>query len=67
MYQIKRQGDDRQKLEQDIYRAGCKLRTIMEENLKLENVRTQSEKNVSSHHDMYLNKGRQLSLRRINS
>ncbi|XP_061172859.1 putative leucine-rich repeat-containing protein DDB_G0290503 isoform X1 [Saccostrea echinata] len=36
MFQLKRQGDDRQKLEQEIYMAGCKLRTIMEENQKLE-------------------------------
>ncbi|XP_022333249.2 uncharacterized protein LOC111130456 isoform X5 [Crassostrea virginica] len=36
MYQLKRQGDDRQKLEHDIFVAGCKLRTIMEENQKLE-------------------------------
>lgn len=36
MYQLKRQGDDRQKLEQEIFTAGCKLRTIMEENQKLE-------------------------------
>lgn len=38
MYQLKRQGDDRQKLEQEIFTAGCKLRTIMEENQKLEDV-----------------------------
>lgn len=38
MYQLKRQGDDRQKLEQEIFIAGCKLRTIMEENQKLEDV-----------------------------
>ncbi|XP_062612590.1 putative leucine-rich repeat-containing protein DDB_G0290503 isoform X1 [Saccostrea cucullata] len=36
MFQLKRQGDDRQKVEQEIYVAGCKLRTIMEENQKLE-------------------------------
>ena len=40
MYQLKRQGDDRQKLEHDIFVAGCKLRTIMEENQKLEDVNT---------------------------
>lgn len=43
MYQLKRQGDDRQKLEQEIFTAGCKLRTIMEENQKLEDVCRLSE------------------------
>lgn len=39
IFQLKRHGDERQKLEKDIYIAGCKLRAILEENHKFEDVR----------------------------
>ena len=38
MFQLKRHGEDRQKVEQDIYNAGCKMRNIMEENHKIQEV-----------------------------
>ncbi|XP_052058517.1 coiled-coil domain-containing protein 175-like isoform X4 [Mytilus californianus] len=36
IFQLKRHGEDRQKLEKDIYIAGCKLRSVLEENHKFE-------------------------------
>ena len=40
MFQLKRHGEDRQRVEQDIYNAGCKMRNIMEENHKIQEVST---------------------------
>ncbi|XP_033734693.1 coiled-coil domain-containing protein 175-like isoform X1 [Pecten maximus] len=34
--QLKKQGEERQKMEREIYQAGCKLKTIIEENKKIE-------------------------------
>ena len=41
IFQLKRHGEDRQKVEQDIYNAGCKMRNIMEENHKIQEVSTE--------------------------
>ncbi|XP_069116379.1 coiled-coil domain-containing protein 175-like isoform X2 [Argopecten irradians] len=34
--QLKKHGEERQKMEREIYQAGCKLKTIIEENKKIE-------------------------------
>lgn len=36
--QLKNHGDERQNVEREIYQAGCKLKTVIEENKKLEDV-----------------------------
>ncbi|KAK3093277.1 hypothetical protein FSP39_013569 [Pinctada imbricata] len=46
MFQLKRHGEDRKNVEQDIFTAACKLRSIMEENQKIENGCTGLEKEL---------------------
>ena len=38
IFQLRRHGEDRQKLEKEIYVAGCKLSSVLEENHKFEEV-----------------------------
>ena len=38
IFQLRRHGEDRQRLEKEIYVAGCKLSSVLEENHKFEEV-----------------------------
>ena len=40
LFQLKHHGEETQKIENEIYTSGCKLRTVLEENQRFADVST---------------------------